>query len=183
MVGELANHPQALAENHAELPNIPKQGIPIISFEDAMEMVKNDPNNPGIITFNRIAEGIVAKFVKEKTDSDFYYIIGFPADEKPFYVDLADADTTYSFDLVYRGVEISSGGLRINDPALLRERLRVKGFTDLRQFKDYFDVFERGSIQTGGFGLGLERFVANSLGGLNVRLTTLFPKTAKTAIG
>jgi nondiscriminating aspartyl-tRNA synthetase len=181
MVDEMDNHKQTLKDNDAEVPVIPEEGIPIISFEDAMYLVKNQ--DPELTSFNRAAEGIVAEAIKVETGSDFYFIINFPADEKPFYTDITGDGGSYSFDLIYRGVEISSGGLRINDPNLLKQRLAEKGFDDLSAYQAYFDIFERGTAPTGGFGLGLERFVANSLGGLNVRLTTLYPKNARTILG
>lgn len=183
MVAIMGNHEQAFADNGAQPPELPETTFPIISYQDAMAIVRAE--NPEVTDFNRTAEGIIARKVKEATGSDFYFLVGFPSADKPFYTDIVEEDptTSYSFDLIYRGVEISSGGLRINDANFLRQRLAEKGFTDVEQFADYLDNFERGSAQTGGFGMGLERFVANTLGGLNVRLATLFPKNAKMALG
>lgn len=175
LVEEMRQHPQVFAENHSEIPTVPSNGIPVIMFNDALALTKST-------NFNREAERKLGELVKESTGSSFCFVAGYPDVEKPFYTDVVGDGSTYSFDLIFNGVEIASGGLRIADPKLLRQRLEQKGY-DAKPFETYLDNFGRGTVATGGFGLGLERLVARALGGINVRLTTIYPKTAKAALG
>lgn len=178
IVDEINKHPNSLKDNHAKPPVFANDNsIPVISYDQALAYARYIA---GAETFNRKAEQAIGDYVKIKTDSDFYFITGFPKEDKPFYTDF-NGETSYSFDLVYRGLEIASGGLRIADPSLLRQRLK-EGEYDVSKFESYLDNFSRGTQQTGGFGLGLERIIGKTLG-INARLTTLYPKTAQTILG
>lgn len=177
LVEEINNNQGVIIDNKCVPPKPVTSPFPIIKFKDAIRIAETTE-------FNREAEKKIAAYIEKTTGSEFYFVTDFPDVEKPFYTDVIeeDPDYTYSFDLIYRGVEISSGGLRINKTADLKRRLVEKGY-DPKDFVSYLDNFSRGTAQTGGFGIGLERFIANSLGGLNVRLTVPFPKTSDLIIG
>lgn len=178
IVAEISKHQGCLKDNQGELPTFADDSsISVISYDQALAYAQRIT---GAETFNRKAEQVVGDYVKTKTGSDFYFITGFPKEEKPFYTDF-EGETSYSFDLIYRGLEIASGGLRIADPSLLKQRLKEGGY-DVSKFESYLDNFSRGTQQTGGFGLGLERIISKTLG-INSRLTTLYPKTAQTILG
>ncbi len=127
---------------------------------------------------NREGEAILNKHMKEKTKSDFFFINRFPFKVKPFYVMRVDEDPQWarSVDLVYRGVELSSGGQREHRHAKLMEQLKLKGMEEAA-IAWFTDNFRYGVPPHGGFALGVERTVMQMLGVENVREVCLFPRT------
>ncbi len=127
---------------------------------------------------DREDEQILAKYVKEKTRSDFFFINRFPSKVKPFYVMrlLEDPRWARSVDLVYKGMEISSGGQRENNYERLMEQVRLKGM-DEKAISWFTDNFKYGVPPHGGFAIGIERTVMQMLGIENVREASLFPRT------
>jgi len=77
--------------------------------------------------------------------------------------------------LLFRGVEITTGGQRIHDYDKLVEAIKAKGL-DPEKFTYYLQAFKYGMPPHGGFGMGLERLTAKLLGLENVKEATLFPR-------
>ena len=115
--------------------------------------------------------------VREKYDTDFYMLYGYPVNARPFYtmLDPADENYTNSYDFFMRGEEITSGAQRIHCPTLLAERAKVHGIP-VEQIKDYIDAFKYGAPTHAGAGFGLERIVKFFCGLHNIRKTSLFPR-------
>ena len=86
-----------------------------------------------------------------------------------------DEKFTLSFDLLFQGLEITTGGQRIHDYAMLEEKLQQRGMTQ-EGMEQYMLVFKHGMPPHGGLGIGLERLTMKLLGEDNVRETTLFPR-------
>ena len=115
--------------------------------------------------------------MREKYDTDFYMLYGYPANARPFYtmLDPSDPDYTNSYDFFMRGEEITSGAQRIHDPAMLAER--AKHFEiPLETIKDYVDSFKYGAPTHAGAGFGLERIVKFYCNLHNIRKASLFPR-------
>jgi nondiscriminating aspartyl-tRNA synthetase len=127
---------------------------------------------------NREAEQILSEHVKRETGSDFFFINRFPFAAKPFYVMRVDDDPQWarSVDLVYRGLEVSSGGQREHRYSKLMEQVRSKGI-DERGIEWFTKNFRYGVPPHGGFALGIERTVAQMLGIENLKEVCLFPRT------
>jgi nondiscriminating aspartyl-tRNA synthetase len=89
--------------------------------------------------------------------------------------DSEDAGNTKSFDLLFRGVEITTGGQRVHDLEMLKEKAAAKGL-DPAKFDFYFQTFKFGIPPHGGWGMGLERLTAKFCGVKNVKEATLFPR-------
>ena len=89
--------------------------------------------------------------------------------------DPADPEYTLSFDLLFRGMEITTGGQRIHDYDMQVEKMRSRGMHP-EQFESYLMFHKYGAPPHGGLGLGLERLTMNLLGFKNVRYTTMFPR-------
>ena len=89
--------------------------------------------------------------------------------------DPADARFTLSFDLLFRGLEITTGGQRIHSYPMLLEKIEKKGMTT-EGLEQYLDTFKHGMPPHGGLGIGLERLTMQLLGEENVRETTMFPR-------
>jgi nondiscriminating aspartyl-tRNA synthetase len=108
---------------------------------------------------------------------ELVFVEGFPTAKRPFYThpDPARPEWSRGFDLLYRGLEIVTGGQRLHRYEDYLAALAARGL-DPAPFAGYLDAFRYGMPPHGGFALGLERFVAQALGEKNVRETTLFPR-------
>jgi len=124
------------------------------------------------------AEALVCRFVKEKHKTDAFFINRFPSKVKPFYVMRVDNEPQWarSVDLVYGGVEQSSGGQREHRYQRIMDQLKEQQINP-ETMKWFTDPFKFGVPPHGGFCLGIERFTMSLLGKENVRETTLFPRT------
>ena len=122
-------------------------------------------------------EKALGRIVREKFDTDFYMLYGYPIAARPFYtmLDPHDPRFTNSYDFFMRGEEITSGAQRIHDPALLAERAAEKGIP-VETIKDYIDAFKYGAPAHGGAGFGLERIVKFYCNLHNIRKSSMFPR-------
>ncbi len=107
----------------------------------------------------------------------FYFITHFPTDSKPFYIKPCESNEllSESFDLMYQWLELSSGGTRISDRALLERRIREKGLNP-SAFNYHLKVYDYGMPQHAGWGLGFERLLMVLTRKTNIRETILFPR-------
>ncbi len=108
---------------------------------------------------------------------ELVFVDGFPTWKRPFYThpDPERPEWSRGFDLLYRGLEIVTGGQRLHLYEDYRAALAARGL-DEAPFASYLDAFRYGMPPHGGFALGLERFIAQVVGVGNVRETTLFPR-------
>lgn len=125
-------------------------------------------------------EKALGRLVKEKYDTDFYMLYGYPAAVRPFYtmLDPHDSNYTNSYDFFMRGEEITSGAQRIHEPVLLTERAKHFGIP-VETIQDYIDAFKYGAPAHGGAGFGLERIVKFYCNLHNIRKSSLFPRDPK----
>lgn len=122
-------------------------------------------------------ERALGKIVREKYDTDFYMLYGYPAAVRPFYtmLDPTDPDYTNSYDFFMRGEEITSGAQRVHDADMLLERAKVMEIP-VDTIQDYVDAFKYGAPAHGGCGIGLERVVKFYCNLWNIRKASLFPR-------
>ena len=122
-------------------------------------------------------ERAICKYAKDKYDSDFVFVTHFPSEHRAFYAmdDPEDPSLTLSFDLLMRGLEITSGGQRIHKEADYREKMLRRGMNP-DAFRFYLDTFRNGMPPHGGFAIGLERITACFLGIANVKECSMFPR-------
>ena len=122
-------------------------------------------------------ERFLCEYAHEHLGSDFVFVTHFPTSKRPFYthVDPAAPDFTRSFDLLFRGLEMCSGGQRVHRYEDLVERIKAKGL-DPDKFQFYLQAFKYGIPPHGGIGMGLERLTAKFCGVGNVKEATLFPR-------
>ena len=108
---------------------------------------------------------------------ELVFVEGFPTWKRPFYThpDPERPEWSRGFDLLYRGLEIVTGGQRLHRYEDYLAALAARGL-DAEPFARYLDAFRYGMPPHGGFALGLERFVAQAIGATNIRETTLFPR-------
>lgn len=107
----------------------------------------------------------------------YYFIVGFPTKVKPFYIQPSEEDPriSESFDLMYQWLELASGGTRVSDGSLLRQRLLEKGLSP-ESFADHLKVYDYGMPIHAGWGLGFERLMMVLTRRPNIRDTILFPR-------
>ena len=122
-------------------------------------------------------ERAICRYAKEKYDSDFVFVTHFPSEHRAFYAmdDPEDPTLTLSFDLLMRGLEITSGGQRIHKEEDYRNKMIRRGMNP-ENFRFYLDTFRNGMPPHGGFAIGLERITACFLGINNVKEASMFPR-------
>ncbi|MCP3740232.1 aspartate--tRNA(Asn) ligase [Rossellomorea sp. BNER] len=126
---------------------------------------------------DREGEKLISEYIEKEFSSPFVFITNYPTDKRPMYTmpNQNNIEWTDSFDLIYKGVEITSGGQRIHDYHQLIKSIVSKGLI-LDDFKSYTDIFQYGVPPHGGFAIGLERLTAQMLDIKNVREATAFPR-------
>ena len=160
-----------------ELPKVDQ--IPCVRFDEAKRMVsekyQRTIRNP--YDLEPEEEVLISQLFKEDYDADFVFVTHYPSKKRPFYAmdDPEDTTFTLSFDCLFRGMEITTGGQRIHDYAMLLEKIAAKGLSE-EGMEHYLMAFKHGMPPHGGLGLGLERFTMKLIGEDNVRETTLFPR-------
>ena len=159
------------------LPSADK--IPAVRFDKAKELVAEKYNrkirNP--FDLEPEEEALIGRYFKEEYGSDFVFVTHYPSKKRPFYAmdDPEDSRFTLSFDLLFDGLEITTGGQRIHDYQALCDKIAARGMTE-EGLEQYLDTFKHGMPPHGGLGIGLERLTMKLLGEENVRETTLFPR-------
>ena len=119
----------------------------------------------------------IGRYAKEEWDSDFVFVTHYPSKKRPFYAmdDPADPKFTLSFDLLFRGLEVTTGGQRIHDYAQQVAKMEARGM-DPAEFESYLMIHKHGMPPHGGLGIGLERLTMQLCGLDNVRKACLFPR-------
>ncbi|MBQ3047285.1 MAG: aspartate--tRNA(Asn) ligase [Clostridia bacterium] len=162
---------------HADIPEI--TDIPVIKFMDAKELLmkkfKYQPQD--MKDFDPQEEELLGKYAKKELGSDFLFVTHYPSKKRPFYTmdDPTDPEYTLSFDLLFRGLEITSGGQRIHDYKEQVAKMEKLGMNP-ELFETYLMLHKYGAPPHGGLGIGLERLTMHLLGAKNVRETTMFPR-------
>mgnify|MGYP002552461707 CR=1 FL=1 len=160
-----------------QLPKVDQ--IPAVRFDKAKELVSEKYNrkirNP--YDLEPEEEALIGRYFKEEYDADFVFVTHYPSKKRPFYAmdDPEDARFTLSFDLLFKGLEITTGGQRIHDYNMLVQKIEDRGMTQ-EGMEQYLDTFKHGMPPHGGLGIGLERLTMQLLGEENVREACLFPR-------
>ena len=160
--------------------NIPEVSeIPAIQFAEAKEMISKEYNREitDFDDFEPEEEKLLYQLIKKKTGSEFVFVTHYPSKKRPFYAmeNPENPAETLSFDLLFRGLEITTGGQRIHSYNEQVEKMQRLGMnTEL--FDSYLMMHKYGMPPHGGLGLGLERFTSKLLEQENVRFSTLFPR-------
>lgn len=160
-----------------ELPGL--SSIPSVRFDKAKELVSEKYNrkirNP--YDLEPEEEVLIGRYFKEEYGSDFVFVTHYPSKKRPFYAmdDPADPRFTLSFDLLFKGLEITTGGQRIHDYDTIIKKMETRGM-DPEDISSYLMIFKYGMPPHGGLGIGLERLTMRLLDESNVRETTMFPR-------
>ncbi len=144
-----------------------------VGYEEAIKLLRENGEDIGMgMDFSKTQEKKLSGLVKEKA----FFITHWPVELKAFYaMPEKDRKTCRAFDLIYDGLEISSGTQRIHLPELLVRQLKAKGLKP-DGFKSYIDAFRYGAPYHSGWSIGLERLTMKITGRENIRETTMFPR-------
>jgi nondiscriminating aspartyl-tRNA synthetase len=160
------------------LPRAPDE-LPAIHFADAQALIldrygEDCRGEPDLAPQH---ERWLGEWAQETHDSDFLFVTGYPMSKRPFYTHPDPDNPTYSnsFDLLFRGMEMITGGQRLH---LYEDYLAALSRNDLppEPFEGYLQAFRYGMPPHGGFAIGMERVVMQLVGAQNLRETTLFPR-------
>ena len=160
-----------------QLPKVDQ--IPAVRFDKAKELVSEKYNrkirNP--YDLEPEEEALIGRYFKEEYDADFVFVTHYPSKKRPFYAmdDPQDDKFTLSFDLLFHGLEVTTGGQRIHDYNQLKAKIAARGMEE-EGMEQYLDTFKHGMPPHGGLGIGLERLTMQLLGEENVREACLFPR-------
>jgi nondiscriminating aspartyl-tRNA synthetase len=163
-----------------EAPRVPEGEFPRLSLKEAQVVleekmgVKDAIGEPDLEPEH---ERLLCDYAKKELNSDFIFISGYPVSKRPFYTYESDDEkgVTDSFDALFRGVEITTGGQRRHTLKSMIEGIENKGL-DASKFDFYLQAFKTGMPKHGGIGMGLERLTQKFLGLDNVKRATLFPR-------
>ena len=159
------------------LPKI--EEIPSMKFMDAKKII-TDVYKKKITDYHDFEpeeEQLIGEYAKKQYNSDFMFITHYPSAKRPFYAmdDKNDPGFTLSFDLIYNGLEVTTGGQRIHDYDEQVKKMTERDM-NIDDFESYLMIHKHGMPPHGGLGAGLERLTAKLLGYTNVRNATLFPR-------
>ncbi len=163
----------ALSRSEAVAPVVPDE-IPVIHFADALSLLGAAADEPDLAPEHERALGAWAL---AEHGSDFLAVEGYPMRKRPFYThpQPSDAQWSNSFDLLFRGLELVTGGQRLHRPSDYDAAIRVRG-EDPADYAAYLQAFRHGMPPHGGFAIGLERWVGRLVEAANIREVTLFPR-------
>ncbi|MFE2381412.1 aspartate--tRNA(Asn) ligase [Streptomyces misionensis] len=175
-VGEGAFDACALLE--VDLPRVPER-IPEIHFTDAQELIARDTGEDprGEPDLSPAHERFLSRWALREYGSEFLFVTGYPMAKRPFYTHPEPGREEYSnsFDLLFRGLELVTGGQRLHRYDDYLAALARRGEAP-EPYAGYLAAFRHGMPPHGGFALGLERWTARLTGADNIRRTTLFPR-------
>jgi nondiscriminating aspartyl-tRNA synthetase len=160
------------------LPEVPAE-IPRLHFSEALELIFRETGEDarGEPDLAPAHERWLGEWARREHGSDFLFIVGYPMVKRPFYTHPNPSRPEYSnsFDLLFRGLELVTGGQRLHRYADYLAALAARGLSP-EPFEGYLQAFKYGMPPHGGFAIGLERLVARLIEAPNIRETTLFPR-------
>ena len=161
----------------AELPDVSR--IPCLRFDEAKRLAAEKYGYPirDPYDLEPEEETNIGRCVKEEWGSDLVFVTHYPSKKRPFYAmdDPDDPKYTLSLDLLFRGMEVTTGGQRIHSYADQVAKMVDRGM-DPEEFKSYLMIHKHGMPPHGGLGIGLERLTAKLCNLDNVRYACLFPR-------
>lgn len=171
------NYSEEISLLKVKLPVI--EEIPAIRFAETKELVSETYNRPigDYEDFEPEEEKLLCEIIKKKTGSEFVFVTHYPSKKRPFYAmeSRENPEETLSFDLLFRGLEVTTGGQRIHNYKEQIAKMERRGMT-AELFESYLMMHKYGMPPHGGLGLGLERLTSKLLNQENVRFASLFPR-------
>jgi nondiscriminating aspartyl-tRNA synthetase len=152
-------------------------GIPRVSHDEAKEIVSRETGKK-VYEITPEGERALCEWAAKEAGIEAVFVYAYPRKSRPFYTHPAENNRTRAFDLLFRGLEVTSGGMRINRYDELVESAKAFGL-DPSGLSDYLSIFRYGCPPHGGFAIGLERLTQKVMGLASVKEATLFPRDRK----
>src|SRR3989338_1701191 len=156
------------------LPVAMPEKIPVLKLREVQKILGVSTDEPDLEPEH---ERAIGEWALKEHNSDFIFVTHYPVSKRPFYTyeDENDKGYTKSFDLLFRGLEITTGGQRVHNHDELVERMKSRNLKP-ELFSYYLQAFKVGMPPHGGSATGLERLTARLLNLPNVKEATLFPR-------
>lgn len=167
---------QELAIYDAAVPQVPEK-IPQITLAEAQVILREKFNKYNSGDLDPESERLLCRYAQEELGCELLFVTHYPSERRPMYA-MPDAENpalTRSFDLLYKGLEITTGGQRIHEYERLVSNMQQRGLDPLN-FEFYLEVFRYGMPPHGGFAIGAERLTMQLLNLANVREASFFPR-------
>ena len=168
----------ALALLEVQTPRLPEK-IPSIHFAEALDLICRETGEdareePDLAPAH---ERFLGDWARREYGSEFIFVTGYPMRKRPFYTCPDPVQPAYSnsFDLLFRGLELVTGGQRLHRYEDYLTAMEARGISP-EYLGSYLEAFKYGMPPHGGFAIGLERFIARLIGAQNIRETALFPR-------
>jgi nondiscriminating aspartyl-tRNA synthetase len=183
MLGYIINHLAKNCQNEltlleANLPKVPSK-FPRLKLIEAQEILEKEFKEKclGEPDLDPNQERLICEYAEKKWNSEFVFITHYPSKKRPFYAydNPKNPKETLSFDLMFRGIEVTTGGQRLHLYEDYLKKMKDRGL-DPEGFSDYLSVFKYGMPPHGGLAIGAERLTIKLLGLENVREASLFPR-------
>jgi len=167
----------ALLERHGREPLSSLQNAPVWDFEECLERLRRVHGTTHLKDdLDPEAERRLCALAQAERGIAAVFVVGFPLASRPFYTaPRGSAGAAQSFDLLFGGLEITTGGQRLHRRADLEAALQARGM-EPESFASHLRMFDLGMPPHGGLAIGLERLTAQILGLANVRDATLYPR-------
>jgi nondiscriminating aspartyl-tRNA synthetase len=171
-----SRHGDAIAaRSGSRLPELSK--TPTWEFGECLERLKRAHGRTDLTDdLDPEGERQLCVLAEQECGVPAVFVLGFPLEARPFYTHpRGTSGGAQSFDLLFRGLEITTGGQRLHTRESLEAALRRKGM-DPAHFEGHLRMFDLGMPPHGGLAIGLERLTAQILGLSNIREATLYPR-------
>ena len=178
----LFKHLNRVCKKELEMYKVPDEvKIPRITLDEAHKILLEKYNKKSPLgNIDAKGEELICDYVKKEYGTEFVFLTKYPVTKRPMYTmpDDKDKTLTKSFDLIYDGLEITTGGQRIHDYEMLKENI-IKFGLNPEDFDFYLETFKYGMPPHGGFAIGLERLTMKILKLSNIREAALIPRDMK----
>jgi nondiscriminating aspartyl-tRNA synthetase len=160
------------------IEDVPEE-IPYVKLSEIRKIIKEKYNYdiPEETDIDPRGEELAGQYAKEEFNSDFIFLTHYPIDYRPFYT-MSEGKEAMGFDLLYKGLEIATGGQRINEYDELIESMKKKN-VGINGMEFYINAFKYAIPPHGGWGMGSERIIKQILGLDNIKEAVLFPRDVK----
>ena len=178
MASAVAAEEKSVALLGCTVPTVPEE-IPVIHFHEA-QLLNESATGRKTVGEPDLApadERFLGEWALKEHGSEFLFVEGYPMSKRPFYThpEPGREEFSASFDLIFRGLELMTGGQRLHRYEDYEAALAARGMSP-EPLSGYLQAFKYGMPPHGGFAIGLERWVARLIGAQNIRETTLFPR-------
>jgi len=166
-------HGAEIKEHFGSEVVVPRVPFPRVTIREAHEISGTDLADSASADLDPAGERAVSAGIRERTGHEFAFVTRYPASVRPFYHmrPAGEPDLTCSFDLLWRGLEITTGAQREHRYEVLVRQAAEKGLST-EPMRSYLDCFRYGCPPHGGLGLGLGRLLMALLGLDSIRDAT-----------